>query len=308
MSQVGLSCRLPVALETASASPVSFQGGFLTFPAASFAPDPAGHITSTAAGASPSYDAVRHRWLPVGAAQSSPDGGSFAYSVLGEKKVHVVSLATGADRSYPVDLSAPGSLGIVVETFDGAHALLAAGYAEGRPATGLWRLDISSGAVSRVATQSNLAGVSGGAAWVEYLDPHDPSPPQSSAGYPLFDSLVRIDIATGARTTWTYRPGKSLMVSALGANGDVALSVYDPTDPSALEIRYLSGPTQGGEDNGVLVYSGGLFFGRLLIDGDRIWLGSDRGIYLFTADAGLQKVYAITPTAGVSVSPAGFCR
>jgi len=42
-------------------------------------------------------------------------------------------------------------------------------------------------------------------------------------------------------------------------------------------------------------------------DGDRLWLGSDRGIYLYTLATGLAKVYAVQPRPDVTVYPAGFC-
>ena len=42
-------------------------------------------------------------------------------------------------------------------------------------------------------------------------------------------------------------------------------------------------------------------------DGDHIWFGSDRGIYLYTAGGGLQKVYASQAGPITAIAPAGLC-
>lgn len=322
VTTAGFSCRLPVMIETSGSAPVSFRGAFLLLPSATFAPDAYPDITSTGGGSVltttqtpvlhgapqtglPMYDAERNRWLPAGAAQVSAGGAIYAYSSLGEKTIHVVSVATGTERTFNTNVEAPGSTGIFVEEVEGSSVYFAARYMEG-PATGLWRLDLSSGAVTMVMQLTNLFAVRDGFAWVGYLDPHDPNPPQSAAGYPLFDSLVRVDLSTGQRTTWDYRPGHSLGVSA--ANGaEVVVLVFDPTTPANNEIRLLTAPVSGGEDNGELVYAGPMSFDVPWIDGNRVWFGNDRGVYVYTSSSGLQKVYAITPRPGVSLFPAGPC-
>jgi hypothetical protein len=93
-------------------------------------------------------------------------------------------------------------------------------------------------------------------------------------------------------------------------SGRPIVTVNDGPDflrTSQEEVRRLDEPLSGGEDNGELVYTGGLSFSSVQPDADRIWLGSDRGIYLYTPAGGLQKVYAYS-TPGQSVFPAGFCR
>jgi hypothetical protein len=77
------------------------------------------------------------------------------------------------------------------------------------------------------------------------------------------------------------------------------------------EIRLLDHASSGAEDTGQFVFGGGVALSAPQADGDRLWFGSDRGIYLYTADGSLQKVFALSASqAGsiTSIAPAGLCR
>ncbi|HMC69806.1 MAG TPA: hypothetical protein VKJ07_11685 [Mycobacteriales bacterium] len=310
---------------------LSFQGGFITFPAATFAADPRGKLITSPAGdvvtttespvlrgptevSRPYYDAAEDRWLPIAAAKTSPDGASYAYATTGAASAdgvtfHVVSVASGAERTITVPVPNVGAAnGADVEDFDGTSIYFAVTQVEGYP-TGVWRLETGTGKVSAMQRVENVFAVRNGSAYIGYADPHDANPPSVPASIRLFDSLVQVDLATGARTTWFYRPGFAVWLSALDAAGRpvVAVSggpnfVINPPD----ELRRLNDPLSGGEDNGDLVYSGGMWFDQPQPDGDRIWLGNDRGIYLYTPSGGLEKVYAFSGPHQ-SVFPAGFC-
>ena len=94
----------------------SYTGGFISFPAGTYAQDPNGLITT---GSSPQevatkaapvltgvpqdgptfYDSGIHRWVPVSAAQSSADGSSYAYATTGASSsegatFHIVNAST----------------------------------------------------------------------------------------------------------------------------------------------------------------------------------------------------------------------
>lgn len=321
VTAVGFSCHLPVMVETTGSQPVSFQGGFVLLPSATFGPDARGVITSTGGGAvlttrqtpvlygapqagQPTYDAGQNRWLPVGAAQASADGAIYAYATLGQKTIQVVSVGTGTVRTFNANVTTPGSIGLAVEDVEGSSVYFATVFPDG-PAAGVWRLDLSSGTVTQVAQLADVFAVRDGFAWVGYQDPHDPNPPKADSAFPLFDSLVRVDLATGQRTTWDYRPGDSVSVAAV-ENGKVVVHIFDPSS-AGNEIRLLSGPVSGGEDNGELVYSGPMSFDVPRIDANGVWLGNERGLYLYTSSNGLQKVYALSPSPGVSLFPAGSC-
>ena len=76
------------------------------------------------------------------------------------------------------------------------------------------------------------------------------------------------------------------------------------------EVRLIDQPRSGGKVlySGSLVFDG--YFQHYQGDGDRIWLGSERGIYLYRPDRGFQKVfgYNATPGSGGDIRPAGICR
>ena len=65
-----------------------------------------------------------------------------------------------------------------------------------------------------------------GSAWIGYLDPHDPTPPHAQSVVPQFDSIVAVNLATGARTTWFYRPGQSVRLAAIDQSGCARTSSF----------------------------------------------------------------------------------
>jgi hypothetical protein len=75
------------------------------------------------------------------------------------------------------------------------------------------------------------------------------------------------------------------------------------------EVRLIDQPGSGAK----LLYSGSLVFGsdfqHYQGDGHRIWLSSERGIYLYRPDRGFQKVFAYNapPGSGGDMHPAGIC-
>jgi hypothetical protein len=310
---------------------VSFHGGFIDFPSGRFEADPRGGIDTQAGGdglttaASPTltgrthggppfYDAAASRWIPAGPGQSSPDGARYAYAAgatsAQDGVIHVVTVATGADRTFNVKVPSVGApAGVEVEDFDGTYVYFVVAQFEGYP-SGTWSLDVTSGAVKAMARVDNVMAVKDGFAWIGAVDPHDPSPPQVPASRRLFDTIVRVDLASGARIPWIYKPGQGVLLDAVDSLGRAVITVASPPDFAFYggEIRRVDNPVSGGENNGELVYPGGLGFDVPQPDGDRVWFGNDRGIYMYAAGSGMQKVYASTPKPGQSVVPAGICR
>lgn len=325
LSTVGFSCRLPVV--TWHGSDFSWTGGFITFPSGTYAPDPAGVINAIgdgelATGAKPTlmgyalgslfYDPLGGRWLPAASEQTSPNGATYAFANPpfggSDQSIDVVTVATGGVQRFSVKVPSDGTW--QVGDFDGQYVYLV-DELDGRLPTGIWRLDAKSGALVALAQLQNVFAVRSGSAWIGYVDPHDPNPPQAAGG-PLFDSLVQVNLATGARTTWFYRPGFSVWLLGIDGAGRPVVGVssgptFNPSPPD--ELRRLTDPLSGGEDNGDLIYAGPLTLDTPQADGNRIWFGGEGGIYLYTSAAGLQKVYTFTsgPTTGQTISPAGVC-
>src|SRR5262249_42471229 len=180
----------------------------------------------------------------------------YAYAFDGRGTIHVVSVATGADRSVAVHTPADTAAGIQVEDFDGRYADFGVFSTSGHP-HGIWRIDLTGAAVTPLAQVSDVFAVRNGSAWIGYLDPHDPNPPQLPQGGEsvLFNSIVQVNLTTGVRTTWFYRPGQSVELLAIDGSGKPVVSARSGPDfvSSAAEIRRLDEPLSGGEDNGELV-------------------------------------------------------
>jgi hypothetical protein len=307
VTQVGFTCSLPAVLTSGGGDSASYQGGFISFPAGTFAQGPGGMRL---------YDTAVRRWLPVGATQTSPDGASYAYVTGGTSSgqaatFHIVDVSTASQRTFAVSVPNVASAdGIQVMDYDGSGVYFVVAQAGAYP-VGVWRLDARTGKVAALARVANVMAVSGGFAWVGELDPHDPSPPKASSSRPLFNTIAQVNLSSGAQTTWFYSPGRSETLLGLAA-GRPVLDIGDGPDFPVLggEVRLLDHPSSGAEDSGQLVYGGGVGLSDPLGDGDRVWLGSDRGVYLFTADGGLQKVFA-APASEVgtitSIAPAGPC-
>jgi len=334
VTQVGFNCSLPTVVTAVGGDFVSFQGGFIGFPAGTLVQDPNGLITTGPSqqeaqtraapvltgvpqGGPTFYDAAIHRWVPVSASQSSPDGSSYAYATTGASSsqgatFHVVNASTATQKTFTVAVPDVGAAnGVQVVDYDGSGVYFVVTEFEGYP-VGVWRLDASTGKVTSLARVANVMAVRGGYAWGGAVDPHDPSPPRVPASRPLFNSIVQVNLSSGAQTEWFYSPGRSETLLGL-ASGRPVINIGDGPEFPAVggEIRLLDHPSSGAEDTGQLVFGGGVALSDPQADGDRVWFGSDRGIYLYTADGSLQKVYALSASqAGsiTSIAPAGLCR
>ena len=334
VTQVGFTCSLPSVVTSGGGDFVSYSGGFISFPAGTLAPDPNGLIATGSSQqevetrATPVlrgvpqdgptfYDAAVHRWVPVSAAQSSPDGSSYAYVTTGASSsqgatFHFVNASAATQKTFTVAVPNVGAAnGVQVMDYDGSGVYFVVTQFEGYP-VGVWRLDAGTGKVAALARVANVMAVRGGFAWGGAIDPHDASPPKVPASRPLFNSIVQVNLSNGAQTEWFYTPGRSETMLGL-ASGRPVINIGDAPDFPALggEIRLLDHASSGAEDTGQLVYGGGVALSDPQGDGDRLWFGSDRGIYLYTADGGLQKVHAVSASQAGSITtiaPAGLCR
>jgi hypothetical protein len=321
LSRVSFSCRLPVLMVPQEGN---FQGAFITFPASTMAPDPAGLITNNVSSSLlrtgqspvlsgdsglgtglPFYDAAERRWLPVGAGQASPDGSHYAYvdrSSLASSKlmqVHVVDVTRAVDRTFSFVPPTPGATWTQVADFDGAGVSLVYGNGQSYSDHGVWRLDATTGRVASPAQVANVESVQAGIAWVGLNDPHDPNPP---GGGQSFDTLIAVNLATSMRTVWAYKPGSIISLASVDASGHPTVTLLDPPD-------YVSGTTERLVAPGTadFVYTD-LDHWSVQADGNRLWFGNDRGVYLYTPAAGMQKVFALPANDGIGLAPAGFCR
>jgi len=320
-----MTCKLPVYTATMGGESALFLGGFVTFPDATQQSDPAGVIrprypddfaTTTAPvlyGSGPaSYDLAQKRWLPVPAAQSSPDGAYYAYGVLHASNprppvtIHVVDVAHATEKIFPVTNQELGStMGARVTDFDGSNVYFTSVQQQGPP-LGAWRLNVATGSVAQLSHLSGVGLVRAGYAWINRLDPRDPLPPPWRFGSPS-NSVVRVDLSNGSETVWYYAPGQIASIVGLLDSGSPIIRTASGPDfdvgHGAVRLVPIPGAT------GTLVFGGGMWLSDPQVDGSRIWFGGSRAMYLYTPAEGLRKVFDFNGEATVAaIVPAGFCR
>lgn len=334
ISSVSFSCRLPVTTLTYGAESMTYQGGYIDFPSGVYVADSSGtmnfnHGTFVTQQAPvlygspdgltpPFFDAAAGRWLPVSADEAAPDGLSYASVTAsdpssGTATISVVDVRLGTQRSYHVAIpDRPGAQGIRVMDDDGAGVYFVVGQIDQTAAAGVWRLDLATGKVSPLAQVANVVAVRAGYAWAGLVDPHDPTPPKLG-GISLFDTIVAVNLRTGALTNWYYTLGRSTVLIGFASGDRPIASVSSAPDFIAQngETRLIDQPNTSAEDNGELVSPPGLRMASPQADGDRTWFSGTGGIYLYTSAGGLQRVFAggdNPKLSGGQIEPAGFCR
>jgi hypothetical protein len=318
LSKIDLNCRLPVVSSTAEGSSgMTLQGAFIAFPTAQLVEDPAGamHYRSVEAdvattatpvlygdGDVPFYDKAQSRWVPARARQALADGSAYAYTTYNSQTAlftaFVVDVASGSSRSFKV----PAGWDPYVADFGAAGVYMSTGSALGGPGEGVWLLNPGTGAIKDLGQIHNVWTVRDGYAWVARFDSRDKTVWAPTEIAPA-NSLVRIDLATGAETTWFYRAGSYPWLIDLDSSGRAVVLLGGPTGNRVLLID-RPGST------GQLVYSGAIPLDYVQGDGDRLWFGGPRGIYLYRPDVGFQKVFSYggDPATSNRIEPAGFCR
>jgi hypothetical protein len=318
LTKLGFSCRLPVFTYEIGGFTRTVQGGFVHFPRAELVIDPNARFSQDSQGVLTGetgpvlhgqgdvfYDAGELRWVPVSAQQSRPDGFEYAYSTVepgtNATIVHVVDVATGEDRTFRVNMSE----GLTVADYraSGVYLLKAPGL--GGPSEGVWLMNPNTGAVKQLRAVHNVWAVRNGIAWVARLDARDKTqwPPIE---LPPANSIIRVDLATGAEQTWFYRAGTYPWWLGFGPSGWPVIFT-GLGEQGVREIRLLD----HANENGQLVYSGKIDFVRVQGDGGRLWLGATQGVYLYRRGTGLQKVFAYQQPQpdGLArvILPTGFC-
>ena len=283
IARVGFACRLPFVRRVDS---THNQAGFITFPAGTFAGDPQ-------AGANAAYyDPAVSRWLPVGREAVAPDGLRYAFTTGGSvtatpaaPRLHVVDAMTASDTTF--DLGLPGTQPYGVLRFTAEGVYVGSGW-EGF-AFGYWRVDPSSGAVVSLGTKQPEFDDGSGHVWRSVVDPRDPNPARSAlSGRSLPDAIVRHDLKTGTDETWFYRQGSN--VALAGAFVDAGILVWTEPPISASgdgAHEYWAVRAPGRSALVAHIDYGGL----TMADSHGIWMGGGDGVYLFTPDGGVRRVY-----------------
>jgi hypothetical protein len=283
LATVGFGCRLPIVTPGG-------QGAFVSFPTAAVAFDPASRGLQPNQGAY--YDRAFSRWLPVSRHAVSPDGKHFAYSEPASDqtktpKIHVVEVATGADKVF----NTPSAnwfipYGVLDYSSEGIYL----GQAYESPEFGLWLLNPSTGTLTTVANLDYIEGAAGNKIfWLGTINPGD----SQNVGtlYAYADQLDRYNLGDGTRVPWLYLPGKGIDLRAMDTAGHPIIQVINTlvAEDVASRLLLLSSPTT----QLTILTAPARFIGSLTLpiaDGHGIWFGSQQGIYLYTEANGLKKV------------------
>lgn len=314
---VDFSCRLPVVTNSQGEVSTNYQGGFIQFPQGTLTFDRNGFMVGRADdvvtvaspvlagnGEVPFYDRALNRWIPARANQSLPDGSQYAYVTYdrntGAFTAHVTTVASGASRAFPLNtLSSP-----VVTDFTAAGVYLAGLGGIGGPGEHVWLLDPRNGSIKELGSVHRVWTARDGHAWVARLDPRDTTKWPAMEIAPA-DSLVRIDLATGAETVWYYQAGRYPWLVGLDSSNRPVVVLG--SEAGVNEFRLVDKPGSEGQ----VVFRGNMSgLGYFQGDHGRLWFGRYDGIYLYTPAEGFRKVfdYGGNVDANSGIQPAGFCQ
>jgi hypothetical protein len=283
LTAIGFSCRLPISTPDG-------QGAFITFPGTKVSFDFSARGLLSRGGAY--YDRAFSRWLPVSRQAVSPDGKHYAYTEPGpdqtkQPKIHVVDVATGADRGF-ITLSQEWFMAYQVLDYSIEGIYLFQIYES--PEFGLWLLNPSTGAMARVAELDYIEGAGGTKIfWLGTVNPNDSH--NIGTMFAIADQIDRYNLVDGTRVPWLYQPGKGIQMLAVDATGHPIVEVINTfvAEDLAVRLMLLLSPTE----QRTIITAPARFLGSFeqpIADSHGVWFGSSQGIYLYSDANGLQKV------------------
>jgi hypothetical protein len=207
-----LTCRLPVYVGPPG------SGGFIVFPGATFIGDPRSAVTlpSPSPGSTPtpsppgygpgytglSYDRAYSRWLPVPYAFVTPDGSRYAHT--SPDSMYVENVATGTT----IELGEGHAWTIIAVEAEGVYATIV-------NQAGLWLLPYS-GAAKQITKAGYWQMAAAGAAY---------GGTASAVPSGVANTIIRLDLKTGAVTDWFRRGGAQSFMFGFDAHGNALISV-----------------------------------------------------------------------------------
>ena len=285
---VEFGCRLPVASLGTKGS-----GGFIQFPQATFVPDLASDVA---------YDAAVHRWLPVRASLIAPDGRSYAESIPAgaATRVRLVDALSGSSRNVWSGYGNWRAVGYVpallytLRIYPAINQYASSTYQVyvldvrspkpnpkliGPPSPSEWTLwgPPSAGAMWGIAVGS---------------PPRLPPYPTPTSGLRIYmDTVIRMDLLTGAIQTFVTLPGMNLSLLGFDSGNRPIVAMRGYSTPIN-RVALITGPDSiadlfRGADLGLEPWSA-------LSDQHGIWFDSPstQSIWLYDVKAGLRRVYA----------------
>lgn len=297
---LALNCRLPVYVGPPG------SGGFIVFPGGNFIADPASAVTipSPSPGESPppqavgpgpgygygypglSYDRAHSRWLPVPPNWASPDGSRYVHPST--DAMYVENVVTGATT----ELGRGHSWAVAGLTDQGVYATIV-------NQAGLWLLPYS-GPAKQITTSGfwQFASAAGGFGTVTSAVPQG-----------VANTIIRVDVNTGAISDWFTRRGAQSFVNGLDARGYPLIQVNYFGQGQGNETWDATGP-----GTAVPIFSSNQGLnqsGQPLADSHGVWFPmyynssfgqSTQGIALYVAGSGLYWMSSLGAQLGGACS------
>jgi hypothetical protein len=311
-----LQCRLPVAgyvpagpkgVPNNSAGPdgqpsQKGTGGFFDFRS---------HSYTIAADSDRSYLAATNDWLPVLPQAIAPDQSAYvegrartgASTAPPTTTLYTVDVRTKARR--PLFTAPNGDMAVVLAyTANGVYVETLSSTGPGPsalvlidPVSGSHHSVPGSQPKAKVFQQAWIA-ISGDAAWGSAITfPNGQSKP-------YVDTLVRLDLSTGAASDW-FSSKYAFTVAGFDATNHPILAIFGPSASQGVttSLALISAP-----NNSVAIKpQGGTYVegqGQGLSDSHGTWFGSSDGtVWLYTASRGMEKVASIPPQRGGTGGP-----
>jgi hypothetical protein len=274
------SCKLPVSWGDALGR---MSGGFVSFPAASFAPDPnASGLRSPFGGTWITYDTPMRRWVSAEPLMLSPDGVTWLYGTLRiGNEYHAVDVRTGSDTTL---FGSDKSFRVFGLDNKYAYAML-----DGTGGAQLWRLPLDGTDGSQVRVSGSWQWVNGGALWGTGTASLPP-------GAPFV--LQRFDLQHNTVTTWMQLSGPGTLVGFDGRGAPVV----QLDGPGGDVIAAPSPGVQRPVAHAFSFAKGPVGIAQLPAIGDSygIWLPGADGLYLSVNGVASKQ-------SSVQAFPAGPC-
>jgi hypothetical protein len=226
------------------------------------------------------YDAPQNRWLPALGQWISPDGASYLYLNFDTSELHVVNVASGADRV----LVSGKRLYPLAWTADHIYVTdLPSGTSHQT-----YSVSMPGGVVTPLGAQLNsVVPVSGTGAWVTDVSPTLPH--ISGQNGPIANRVSRTDLNSGQKVEWFSAANSTVTVLAFTQSGS---PLIESTTSAGTVLVRLNAP-----DTVAATYALAHTSVGAVTDAHGTWLLDDKGELFIYNEGASPKLLATAPTS-----------
>jgi hypothetical protein len=225
------------------------------------------------------YDAPQNRWLPALGQWVSPDGASYLYLDFDASELHIVDVASGADRVLVAKRLFP-----LAWTPDRVYVM---DYGIGLgPQT--YSVSVPGGVLTPLGAKLNsVVPVSGTGAWDLSVSPTLPH--VSGENGPISNSISRVDLVSGQKVEWFSAANATVTILGFTQSGS---PLIESTTSAGTVLVRLSAPDTVAETYALAHAAVGS-----ATDAHGTWLLDDKGEVLIYNEGGSPNLLATAPTS-----------